>query len=112
SIVKISQPPSPPIGISVRKRYASLPSAVAQIRATQQPVMHLRIEELGLIGLSTCDEFDASPTAFSDHSTLIVGSHELFSHRKWSRPLRKPLLQESSAPARVPTDTRQRLRLH
>src|SRR6476660_9082267 len=46
SIVKMSQPPSPPIGISVSKWYASSPSAAAQIRPRQQPTTHREIKHI------------------------------------------------------------------
>jgi hypothetical protein len=55
-------------------------------------------------------ESDASPTAFLDHSRLLVGFGELFSHRKLFQPLQGLLPRENSAPVRVSRDTRQELR--
>src|SRR2546430_10495575 len=57
-------------------------------------------------------DLDASPTASSDRSTLIVGSGESFSHRKLFQLLQGPLLRQNLVPVRVSTDRRQRSEEH
>ena len=53
---------------------------------------------------------DVSPTAFLDHSRLLVGFRESFSNRKLFQPLQGLLPRKSSAPVRLSRDTRQELR--
>src|SRR5207247_9549026 len=48
-------------------------------------------------------DLDASPTASSDRSTLIVSSGESFSHRKLFQLLQVPLLPQNLVPVRVST---------
>jgi hypothetical protein len=54
-----------PMGISVRKWYASFAQRRRTIRATQQPVMDLRIAELRLIESHYLQRSALSQTAFS-----------------------------------------------
>src|SRR5437773_644916 len=84
-------------------------SAVVQIRATQQPVMDLRIAELRLIESHYLQCRCISNRLFS-RLKLIFGCGELFAHRKSFQPLRGPLLRENSAQVRASRDTRQESR--
>src|SRR5437763_17164595 len=68
--------------------------------------------ELRLIQCCYSNEFDVSPAALSNYSRLIVGSGELFSHRKSIKPLRALRPQDNSQPDRVCTSMRQGSRPH